>query len=79
MTDWTVGQIIKELQTVYKPDEKIVCIWWDKSLPYLDREITRPEWEKVLELINEEDFNIPNSMIWDMITVYHKAITGESQ
>lgn len=77
MTDWTVGQIIEELKRAYQPDEKIVCVWWDKSLPYLDREITRPEWEKALELIGEEEFGIPNSIVWDTITEKLTEVTGE--
>jgi len=33
--DHTVGEIIKALQSMYKPEDKILVMWWDKNLHML--------------------------------------------
>lgn len=65
---YTVGEIIEVLTSTYKKDDKILVMWWDKTLPYLDyKEITDEVWQKALDSIEEGSLDIPSGMIWDTI------------
>ena len=65
---YTVGEIIEVLTSTYKKDDKILVMWWDKTLPYLDyKEISDDVWQKALDSIEEGALDIPSGIIWDTI------------
>ncbi len=64
---YTVKEIIETLQITYKPEDKILIMWWDKDLPYVDHTISDLMWDSVLDSFGGRDFDIPSGMIWDSI------------
>lgn len=68
MSAYTVKEVIKLLQESYSPDDQIVITWWDKSLPYLDDlEIKDWMWDEAMNTFGDMDFDISNSIVWDLI------------
>lgn len=65
---YTVKEIIQILQDTYKPEDKILVMWWDKTLPYVEHNISDSVWQSVLEGLGESSLDIPSGMIWDTIT-----------
>lgn len=64
----TVAEVIEVLNTLYKPDDQILIMWWDKTLPYLGyKEISNTVWEKTLDLLDEGELDLPSGIIWDTI------------
>lgn len=65
---YTVKEIIEVLQNTYKPEDKILIMWWDKTLPYVEHTVSDSVWQSTLENIGERALDIPSEMIWDVIT-----------
>ncbi len=65
---YTVKEIIEVLQNTYKPEDKILIMWWDKTLPYVEHTVSDLVWQSTLENIGERALDIPSEMIWDVIT-----------
>jgi len=63
----TVSEIIKTLQSTYKPEEKILVMWWDRSLPYFEHTPSESVWERALERISDGALDYPSSLVWDTI------------
>lgn len=61
-----VGDIIKLLQS-YNEDDVIFCMWWDSTLNYIDKDISKDIWEEAVDMIKDYDVELASSMIWDTI------------
>lgn len=61
-----VGDIIKLLQS-YDEDDVIFCMWWDSTLNYIDKDISKDIWEEAVDMIKDYDVELASSMIWDTI------------
>lgn len=61
-----VGDIIKLLQS-YNEDDVIFCMWWDSTLNYTDKAISKDIWEEAVDMIKDYDVELASSMIWDTI------------
>lgn len=61
-----VGDIIKLLQS-YNEDDVIFCMWWDNTLNYTDKTISKDTWEEAVDMIKDYDVELASSMIWDTI------------
>lgn len=77
-----VSEIIKALQEMYNPDDKIIAMWWDRNLPYLEHTVSEKVWSDVLDKLEFEQFEIPSGMIWDTIAeaieAYYKKNGGDN-
>lgn len=65
--DHTVSEVIKALQSMYKPEDKILVMWWDKNLPYLEHTPSDSVWEKVLNKVAGGPLDYASGLIWDTI------------
>lgn len=65
---FTVKEIIKALQDTYNPEDKILIMWWDKNLSFVEHTVSDSVWETVLNQISDNDMDYPSGLIWDTIT-----------
>ena len=71
-----VKDAIKALKT-YDSDENILIWWWDID-PYMDLyNITKEEWEKVMDKVDEYSFDSISETVNDAIQTELKIIRGE--
>jgi len=65
---FTVKEIIETLQQTYKPEDKILIMWWDKNLSYVEHTVSDSVWETVLNRIPDHALEFPSGLVWDTIT-----------
>jgi hypothetical protein len=68
---YKVGKLIEDLSKLYHEDDVIFCTWWDRKLDYSGEHwVSSKNWNKALDLIDGNDFDVPFEIIFDTLRNY---------
>ena len=56
----TRDEAIARLQELYKPDEELFIVWWDKEVAdgyrYPDEEMSKTKWASIVKELDEDEY-----------------------